>query len=53
MKPFLTPHSSVRPPQRMPAPAQPPQFTSVRSTVLLSLLLVPRRSQDAPGSRNR
>jgi hypothetical protein len=53
MKPFLTPHSSVRPPRRMPSPAQSLLPVPARSTVLQTLLLASRRPQDAPGSRNR
>jgi hypothetical protein len=52
MKPFLTPHASVRRPQRT-APAQTVPPATARSTVLLSILLAPRQAQSARGPRNR
>jgi hypothetical protein len=52
MKPFLTPHANVRPPQSAVRPPLTPA-TAMRSTVLLSLLLAPRHDQRANGSRTR
>jgi hypothetical protein len=53
MKPFLTPHANVRRPQSAVRPQSLPPANSMRSTVLLSLLLAPRHGQDANRSRNR
>jgi hypothetical protein len=53
MKPFLTPHANVRRPQPVKRPAQTPPSTSMRSTVLLSLLLVPRSDEREDGPTDR
>ena len=50
MKPFLTPHANVRRPRPAARPVQIPPTNAMRSTVLMSLLRVPRHDQ--PG-RNR
>jgi hypothetical protein len=59
MKPFPPPHSSVKPVRHAPAPLPRPRTAStMRSTVLLSLLLAPdggtethRHGQGSPRSR--
>jgi hypothetical protein len=53
MKPFLTPHASVRRPQSARRPPQIQPARSMRSTVLLSLLLVPRSDERGDESRDR
>jgi hypothetical protein len=53
MKPFLTPHATVRRPQAVSGTTQTPPSTSMRSTVLLSLLLVPRSDERDEGPTDR
>jgi hypothetical protein len=53
MKPFLTPHANVRRTQPAGRPVQTPAANAMRSTVLLSLLRVPRQGQGPDGPRNR
>jgi hypothetical protein len=53
MKPFLTPHANVRRPWPAGRPVQTPPANAMRSTVLMSLLRVPRRDRGPDEPRNR
>jgi hypothetical protein len=51
MKPFLTPPATSRQVRSATRPTPFPQHASARSTVLLSLLLAPRKGDSGPRSR--
>jgi hypothetical protein len=53
MKPFLTPPANPRRPWSAGRPASTPPASAMRSTVLMSLLRVPRHDHGPDGPRKR